>query len=43
MRKLWLGSLAFFVAILILGIVCGDAEQVFHKAIKICLECIGIG
>jgi len=32
-----------FGALLISGIFLGDATFVFFKAVKICLECIGIG
>ena len=31
------------VAILIIGILNREYEAVFNKAVKICLECIGIG
>ncbi|MDR1024940.1 MAG: hypothetical protein LBL56_04375 [Treponema sp.] len=31
------------IALVIAGIAVGDAEQVFRKAIFICLECMGIG
>ena len=30
-------------AFLIIGIVRGEPAAVFQKAVKICLECIGIG
>lgn len=31
------------VAIFIIGILNQEYEAVFNKAVKICLECIGIG
>lgn len=37
-------SLFTLAAVMILvGIFDGEAAQVFKKAVKICLECIGIG
>lgn len=35
--------LVVFGILLITGIFLGDAVLVFSKAVKICLECIGIG
>jgi hypothetical protein len=37
--SLFIGGLVF----LIIGLARGDAEQVFRKAVFVCLECIGIG
>ncbi|MDR3147988.1 MAG: hypothetical protein LBU00_06415 [Treponema sp.] len=31
------------LALVTSGIALGDAEQVFRKAIFVCLECMGIG
>lgn len=31
------------VTMLVIGIVRGEAFSVFQKAVRICLECIGIG
>lgn len=35
--------LAVGVAFVLLGILLGQDEAVFQKAIRVCLECIGIG
>lgn len=31
------------LVLVVIGICTGDFVDVFHKAIKICYECIGIG
>lgn len=38
-----LGALVLASALIIIGIVMGQNESVLLKAIKICLECVGIG
>ena len=38
-----MGLLAAGGACLCFGAIRGEAEAVFAKAIKLCLECIGIG
>jgi len=43
MKRRWLYFFLLFVIILVAGILFGDAQETFNKAIKICLECIGIG
>lgn len=35
--------LTFGLIMIVLGILRGEAETVFEKAIRICMECIGIG
>lgn len=34
---------AFGVIMMVVGALNGEAADVFEKAIRICLECIGIG
>ena len=36
-------SLCMGIALVIAGIFRGEAETVFNKATRICMECIGIG
>lgn len=36
-------SLCFGIVLVIAGIFRGEAETVFNKATRICMECIGIG
>ena len=31
------------IAMILLGIRLGEAETVFSKAIRLCMECVGIG
>ncbi|WXR60390.1 CD1871A family CXXC motif-containing protein [Peptostreptococcaceae bacterium AGR-M142] len=40
-KKLFL--LSFSIALMFFGILRGEMQKVFLKAINICLECIGIG
>jgi hypothetical protein len=39
--KKWIYAAA--LASLLLGVYCGEPQQVLQKAATICLECIGIG
>lgn len=49
MRRAWIAYLpaAILIAVgivcIVIGVMRGEAEGVFAKAINICLECIGIG
>lgn len=38
-----LGILALAIAMMVYGYESGEAKVVLEKAIRICLECIGIG
>ena len=43
-RKILCVSLLILgIAMIILGVFRGEAENVFEKAVRICMECIGIG
>ncbi len=44
-KRLWgsLGLLALGLIFLVLGLCRGEAGIVLTKAVRICLECIGIG
>lgn len=45
-RKISIGGIFFVLvggALMITGIINGEHTEVFEKAIRICLECIGIG
>lgn len=37
------GVLAAALALTVAGIALGQHQEVFQKAVRICLECIGIG
>ena len=41
--KLWLVGLVLGAVFLVIGAYDGQLEDIYHKAIMICLECIGIG
>lgn len=43
MRKQWLYLFLVFITMLVVGILLDDARETLNKAIKICLECIGVG
>ena len=35
--------LIFSVVALVIGICGGEANEIMHKAVVVCMECIGIG
>ncbi|WP_066687545.1 CD1871A family CXXC motif-containing protein [Christensenella intestinihominis] len=42
-NRLWLILAAAGIVFIIVGVMRGEAQIVFTKAVNICLECIGIG
>lgn len=36
-------AMVVFAVMIVAGLLCGDGAKTFQKAVKICLECIGIG
>lgn len=42
-RRPWLPLTLLGIALAAAGAALGEMEQVFRKAVLICLECIGIG
>ena len=43
LSKLQILFLVCSVILLITGIIVGDCTSIFHKAVFVCMECIGIG
>ncbi|MCK5226592.1 MAG: hypothetical protein KAK02_00220 [Desulfobulbaceae bacterium] len=43
LRKRPFVIVAFFLALLLVGVVTGEPPQVLSQAVQICLSCIGIG
>lgn len=42
-RAISWGILLLSASMMLYGLMQGEAEAVLHKAVRICLECIGIG
>lgn len=42
-RAVQIGLLTLSAAFIAVGIARGEASVIFMKAVKLCLECIGIG
>jgi len=40
---IWPVGLGIGIALLVVGIFGGQLEEIYRKAVMICLECIGIG
>lgn len=41
--KLWIAGVFVGTVFLIIGAGSGQLEEIYRKAVMICLECIGIG
>lgn len=42
-QKIQIALLAAAALFIFCGFMRGEAEMVFHKAVNICMECIGLG
>ena len=42
-NTIWPFTLLLGIIFLIVGVNDGQLEEIYHKAVMICLECIGIG
>ncbi len=42
-NRLWLAGVAIGILCLLIGAYEGQLEDIYRKAVTICLECIGIG
>ncbi len=45
-KRIWvapIGLLTLAAALIVIGVIRQEYTEVFQKAVKICLECIGIG
>lgn len=40
---LWTVALVIALGMAVFGYISGEAQTVFTKAVKICMECIGLG